>query len=123
MLDNEILMQRVTCALGCGACVEDVHDMLIGEGLSESDAYLTYIGGKMLYDASASYVELSVLNVGTETHNMGQVLVLTTLCLDGEHYMRLPPTSEYNGVKCSKAGWNGATQEAFYYTDAACGGL
>lgn len=38
--------------------VVDIHAMLKDEGMSDYEAYLTYIGGKMLYDSRAK------LNVG-----------------------------------------------------------
>jgi hypothetical protein len=41
-------MQRVANAIDVGASVEDIHDMLIREGLSEYGAYITYMAGKLL---------------------------------------------------------------------------
>lgn len=44
------LIDRVANALGqSGVTVDQIHDKLIGEGMSEYDAFLTYIAGKMLY--------------------------------------------------------------------------
>jgi len=42
---------RVANALMVGASVEDIHDFLHAEGMSENDIYLTYIAGKMLYQS------------------------------------------------------------------------
>lgn len=45
------LIQRTITLMGqSGVTVEDIYHMLVEEeGLSEYDAYLTYIGAKMLY--------------------------------------------------------------------------
>jgi hypothetical protein len=53
---NENLMNRVALALDLGIDVEDIHDLLIQAGLSEYQAFLTYIGGKMLLQDRKSNV-------------------------------------------------------------------
>ncbi len=42
------LIVRVAKAIDLGASPDDIHAMLMGEGLSESDAYLTYRAGQLL---------------------------------------------------------------------------
>lgn len=46
------LLGRVVKAMGVAEMsVEDIHTMLIEAGLDEYQAYLTFIGGKMLYES------------------------------------------------------------------------
>jgi hypothetical protein len=46
------LIDRVVKAMIHGyMTVDDIHIMLLGEGLDEYQAYLTFIGGKMIYEA------------------------------------------------------------------------
>lgn len=49
MEDNSRQIVRVANALEYGASADDIHSILIGVGLSESDAYLTYVAGKILF--------------------------------------------------------------------------
>ncbi len=42
------LIDRAAKAISVGASPKDIHDMLIREGLSECDAWLTYVGAEML---------------------------------------------------------------------------
>lgn len=49
------LLRRTVNMMGSGASGEDIHHMLTQEeGLSEYNAWLTYIGAKMLYQAAMS---------------------------------------------------------------------
>lgn len=44
------LIGRTVTLMGVeGVTVDDIHDMLVGEGLSEYQAWLTYKAAKMIY--------------------------------------------------------------------------
>ena len=47
--DNKTII-RVANALDLGVSLDDIHTMLLGEGMSEREAYLAYQAGRLLHE-------------------------------------------------------------------------
>lgn len=49
MFDNSRQIVRVANALEYGATADDIHALLIGSGLTEEEAWLTFVAGRIIF--------------------------------------------------------------------------
>ena len=54
-MDNDRLIVRVANAIDYADTQENIRDMLLSEGLSEYDAYLTFRAGEILFSARTKF--------------------------------------------------------------------